>query len=188
DVRVIAATNRDLEKEIAAGRFRQDLYFRLNVIPIHLPPLRERIDDVPILAGHFLGTWNRKTGRNLPGFRPEAMETLMRYPWPGNIRELENLVERLVVLKSEGWFEKRDLPPAMQDSGAVRLTSGVEFGGDGIDLRKTTEEFQDRLIAHALSLSRGNKNKAAALLGLKRTTLLEMLKRRRRDCPELSDA
>ncbi|HZW35746.1 MAG TPA: helix-turn-helix domain-containing protein, partial [Candidatus Deferrimicrobiaceae bacterium] len=146
------------------------------------------IDDVPVLAGHFLDRWNRKTGRNLPGFRPEAMEAMTRYSWPGNIRELENLVERLVILKSGGWFEKNDLPPAMQDSGAVRLTSGVDFGDDGIDLRKTTEAFQDRLIAHALALSKGNKNKAAELLGLKRTTLLEMLKRKRRDCPELSDA
>jgi DNA-binding NtrC family response regulator len=188
DVRVIAATNRNLEKQIADGRFRQDLFFRLNVIPIHLPSLRERIDDVPVLAAHFLQKWDRKTGRHHPGFRAEAMDALMRYSWPGNVRELENLVERLVVLKSDGWFEKGDLPPAMREGGATRITAGVEFGGDGVDFRKATEAFQDHLIAHAMSLTKGNKNKAASLLGLKRTTLLEMLKRRRRDCRELSDA
>jgi transcriptional regulator with GAF, ATPase, and Fis domain len=188
DVRVIAATNKDLEMEIAEGRFRQDLFFRLNVIPIHLPSLRERIDDVPVLAGHFLGKWDRKTGRHHHGFRPEAMEALMRYSWPGNVRELENLVERLVVLKSEGWFEKSDLPPAMQEGGAIRITAGVDFGSDGIDFRKATGAFQHHLIAHAMALTKGNKKKAAALLGLKRTTLLEMLKRRDLDCRELSDA
>jgi DNA-binding NtrC family response regulator len=181
DVRVIAATNKDLDQEIAAGRFRQDLYFRLNVIPIHLPPLRSRIDDVPVLAEHFLRKWNRKTGRNLPGFRPEAMEALMRYSWPGNVRELENLVERLVVLKSEGWFEKGDLPKAMQERGAIRITAGVDFGSDGIDFQEATNALQNHLIAHAMNLSKGNKTRAAALLGLKRTTLLEMLRRRHSD-------
>jgi DNA-binding NtrC family response regulator len=187
DVRVIAATNRNLEKEIAEGRFRQDLYFRLNVIPIHLPPLRDRIDDVPVLAEHFLHKWDRKTGRSHPGFRPEAMEALMRYAWPGNVRELENLVERLVVLKSEGWFEKGDLQPAMRAGAATRITAGIDFGSDGIDFRKATGAFQDHLIGHAMALTKGNKNKAAALLGLKRTTLLEMLKRKRSECQELSD-
>jgi DNA-binding NtrC family response regulator len=181
DVRVVAATNKDLDQEIAAGRFRQDLYFRLNVIPIHLPPLRSRIDDVPVLAEHFLRKWNRKTGRNLPGFRPEAMEALRRYSWPGNVRELENLVERLVVLKSEGWFEKGDLPKAMQERGAIRITAGVDFGSDGIDFQEATTALQNHLIAHAMTLSKGNKTRAAALLGLKRTTLLEMLRRRHSD-------
>ncbi|HSL92598.1 MAG TPA: sigma-54 dependent transcriptional regulator, partial [Candidatus Limnocylindrales bacterium] len=182
DVRVIAATNKDLDQEIAAGRFRQDLYFRLNVIPIHLPPLRARIEDVPVLAEHFLRKWNRKTGRDLPGFRPEAMEALMGYSWPGNVRELENLVERMVVLKSEGWFEKSDLPTAMQERGGVRITAGVDFGSDGIDFQEATTALQNHLIAHAMALAKGNKSKAAALLGLKRTTLLEILKRRHLDC------
>jgi DNA-binding NtrC family response regulator len=187
DVRVIAATNRDLEKEIAAGRFRQDLFFRLNVIPIHIPPLRERIDDIPVLVEHFLQKWNRKTERHHPGFRPDAMETLMRYSWPGNIRELENLVERLVVLKAEGWFEMSDLPPTMLGRGAVRIATGFDFDGGGINFREATGAFRDHLLAHALSLSKGNKNKAAALLGLKRTTFLEMLKRNVVYRRELSD-
>ncbi len=182
DVRVIAATNKDLDQEIAAGRFRQDLYFRLNVIPIHLPPLRARIDDVPVLAEHFLRKWNRKTRRNLLGFRPDTMDALMRYSWPGNVRELENLVERLVVLKSEGWFEKNDLPKSMLERGAIRITAGVDFGSEGIDFQEATIALQDHLIAHAMAVAKGNKSKAAALLGLKRTTLLEILKRRKLDC------
>jgi DNA-binding NtrC family response regulator len=188
DVRVIAATNRNLESEIAAGRFRQDLYFRLNVIPIHIPPLRERVDDIPVLTEHFLDKWNRKMGRHALGFRPEASELIMRYPWPGNVRELENLVERLVVLKYEGWFETDDLPPAMQAQtrGPAPVTAGFDLGDGGINFREATDSFQDRLITHALSLTKGNKNKAAALLGLKRTTLLEMLKRKRLDCQNLS--
>ncbi|MEK6779425.1 MAG: sigma-54 dependent transcriptional regulator [Candidatus Deferrimicrobiota bacterium] len=187
DVRVVAATNKDLEKEIAAGRFRQDLFFRLNVIPIRIPPLRERIDDVPVLVEHFLHKWNRKTGRHHPGFRPDAMEALMRYSWPGNVRELENLVERLVVLKTGGWFEKDDLPPAMLGGGVTRINEGFDFDSRGIDFRETTGAFQEHLLAHALTLSKGNKNKAAALLGLKRTTFLEMLKRKNVDRRELSE-
>ncbi len=187
DVRVIAATNRDLEKEIEAGRFRKDLFFRLNVIPIRMPPLRERVEDIPLLVEHFLRKWNGKTGRSYPGFRPEAMEALLRYHWPGNVRELENLVERLVVLKSEGWFEKADLPPAMQGGGVERIQEGFDFDSRGVDFREMTGAFQSHLLVHALMLSKGNKNKAAALLGLKRTTFLEMLKRKGVDCRELSD-
>ena len=189
DVRVIAATNRKLETEIAAGRFRTDLFFRLNVIPIQIPPLRERIEDIPVLTEHFLNKWNRKMGRNTVGFRPEAMELLMGYAWPGNVRELENLVERLVVLKYEGWFETDDLPPAMQlqTLGPVPLAAVFDLeGGGGINFREATGSFQNRLITHALSRTKGNKNKAAALLGLKRTTLIEMLKRKHLDIQNLS--
>ncbi len=179
DVRIIAATNKDLEKEISAGRFRQDLYFRLNVIPIHLPPLRERIEDIPVLADHFLGKYPREDGRRAHGFRPDAMEILKRYPWPGNVRELENLVERLVVLSRDGWFERKDLPPSMvpREERAAGKAAGKLRGG-GIDFRKAREDFENGLIRDALSLSGGNRNRAAALLGLKRTTFLEMLKRK----------
>jgi len=188
DVRVIAATNKNLEKEIAAGRFRQDLFFRLNVIPIHIPPLRERIDDIPVLADHFLQKWNRKMGRLAMGFRPDAMELMLRYKWPGNVRELENLVERLVVLKYEGWFDVDDLPPNMQpkDRMPVHSAAGFDLAEGGINFREATDSFEDRLISQALSMTKGNKNKAANLLGLKRTTLLEMLKRKRLDCQNLS--
>ena len=179
DVRVIAATNKDLEKEIAEGRFRQDLFFRLNVIPIHVPPLRERVEDIPVLAEHFIRKYAKGSGRRIQGFRADAMEAMERHSWPGNVRELENLVERLVVLSRDGWFEKKDLPAAMlprQDreggKSAERLRSG------GLDFRKAREDFENGLIGEALALCGGNRNRAAALLGLKRTTLLEMLKRK----------
>jgi DNA-binding NtrC family response regulator len=179
DVRVIAATNKDLEKEIAEGRFRQDLFFRLNVIPVHVPPLRERVEDIPVLAEHFIRKYAKGSGRKVQGFRADAMEAMERYSWPGNVRELENLVERLVVLKRDGWFEKRDLPAAMlprkdRDGGK----GGERLRNGGLDFRKAREDFEDGLIREALSLCGGNRNRAAALLGLKRTTLLEMLKRK----------
>ncbi|MGA6993162.1 MAG: sigma-54 dependent transcriptional regulator, partial [Candidatus Deferrimicrobiaceae bacterium] len=180
DVRVIAATNKDLEKEIAEGRFRQDLFFRLNVIPVHVPPLRERVEDIPVLAEHFIRKYAKGSGRRIQGFRADAMEAMERHSWPGNVRELENLVERLVVLSRDGWFEKRDLPAAMLprkfrdgEKGAERLRNG------GLDFRKAREDFENGLIREALSLCGGNRNRAAGLLGLKRTTLLEMLKRKR---------
>lgn len=186
DVRVLAATNRDLDAEIAAGRFRQDLYFRLNVIPIRLPPLRERPEDIPVLAEHFVRKFTAGTGRTVRGFRPDAMEVLARYPWPGNVRELENLVERLVVLARDEWFEVGDVPPAMvqeEESRRVR-EDPEEWLRDGrIDLRLAREALEDRLIRKALAQSGGNKNEAAKILGLKRTTFLEMLKRKRRSGP-----
>ncbi|MGE5664720.1 MAG: sigma-54-dependent transcriptional regulator [Deltaproteobacteria bacterium] len=177
DVRVIAATNRDLDKEIAAGRFRQDLYYRLNVIPIRLPPLRERPDDVAVLADHFLRKWNRETGRTLAGFSPDALDCLMRYAWPGNVRELENLVERLVVLKRSGRFDVKDLPPAMVD-GRRAPAGAPATAGERIDFRQATAAYEDNLIREALRMAGGNRNRAAGILGLKRTTFLEMLKRK----------
>ncbi len=179
DVRVIAATNNDLEKEIAEGRFRQDLYFRLNVIPVHVPPLRERVEDIPALAEHFIRKYAEGRGRRVHGFRPDAMEAMKRYSWPGNVRELENLVERFVVLSRDGWFEKKDLPQAMlprADRAGGKTEEKLRLGG--LDFRKAREDFENGLIRQALSLCDGNRNKAAALLGLKRTTLLEMLKRK----------
>ena len=179
DVRVIAATNKDLEKEIAAGRFRQDLYFRLHVIPIHLPPLRERTDDIPVLAEHFLGKYAPAGGRRVQGFRPDAMEAMKRYAWPGNVRELENLVERLVILSQGAWLEKKDLPPAMvRDGDRSAGEAGEKLRIKSLDFKKAKEEFENGLLRQALSLSGGNRKKAATLLGLKRTTLLEMLKRK----------
>lgn len=179
DVRVIAATNKDLEKEIAAGRFRQDLYFRLHVIPIPIPPLRERTDDIPVLAEHFLEKYAPGGGRRVQGFRPDAMEAMKRYAWPGNVRELENLVERLVILSRSAWLEKKDLPPAMFRMGDPSPgEAGEKLRIKSLDFRKAKEEFENGLIRQALSLSGGNRKKAATLLGLKRTTLLEMLKRK----------
>ena len=181
DARIIAATNKNLEEEIAEGRFRSDLFFRLNVIPIHIPPLRERTDDIPVLAFHFIEQYNREKDRNIEGIRKDSLEVLQRYPWPGNVRELENLIERIVVLKGHGWIEVSDLPEKIQRSETSMKAAIPIFGENGLDIRSATADFETALIRQALLLSGGNKNRAATLLGLKRTTFVEMLKRRHID-------
>lgn len=177
DVRIIAATNRDLEKAIEEGKFREDLYYRLSVIPIHIPPLRERREDIPLLVEHFLEKFNSEKGRSVSGFSPKAMERLIEYSWPGNVRELENLVERLVVLKRSGTIELEDLPdkirfgPAKDPLGAIVLPEG------GIRLEETIHRLERELILQALRRTRGVKKEAAELLGMKRTTLIQKMKR-----------
>jgi transcriptional regulator with GAF, ATPase, and Fis domain len=184
DARVIVATNKELDEEVAEGRFRADLYFRLNVIPIRIPPLRERRDDIPVLVAHFIARYNREKGRALEGIRPEALEILMRYPWPGNVRELENLVERVVVLKGAGWIEPEDIPAKIRRAETFLKGALPVLGESGMDIRTATEDFENTLIRQALHLAAGNKNRAAALLGLKRTTFVEMLKRKNLDSAE----
>ncbi|HSA59909.1 MAG TPA: sigma-54 dependent transcriptional regulator [bacterium] len=177
DIRVIAATNQNLEEAVAQGRFRQDLFYRLNVIPIHLPALRERKDDLPLLVRHFLQKY-RQDGRGpATSFSPEAMEHLKSYDWPGNVRELENLVQRLVVLKGGGEIEVRDLPPNLAGRAAVSAPEEAVFPEEGVDLRAMVERFEASLIHRALDRSAGNKNRAAQLLRLNRTTLIEKLKK-----------
>ncbi len=186
DVRVIAATHQDLEGEVQEGRFRADLFFRLNVIPIRIPALRERIDDIAILAHHFLEKFNREKSRSVEGILPETIEILKNYPWPGNVRELENVIERSVVLKGTGSIAPDDLPDKMRLGSASLLPTAPVLGDGGIDLRKAIEEFENSLIRQALEKARGNKNRAASLLGLKRTTFVEMTKRKNLDAPESS--
>ena len=181
DARVITATNKDLEEEISEGRFRADLYFRLNVIPIRIPPLRDRRDDVPLLIEHFVGKYNREKKRSLEGVRPESLEILRRYNWPGNVRELENLVERIVVLKGSGWLEPSDIPEKIRRAERFLENAIPVLGDTGLDIKSATEDFENALIRQALHLSGGNKNRAATLLGLKRTTFVEMLKRKSLD-------
>ncbi len=178
DVRVIAATNKDLDEEVSEGRFRSDLFFRLNVIPIRIPPLRERREDIPVLAAHFIERYDREKGRSLDGIRKEPLEMLRRYPWPGNVRELENLIERIVVLKGDGWIETSDLPEKVRRAEGFLRTAIPMLGESGLDIRSATADFENALIRQALHLAGGNKNRAAGLLGLKRTTLVEMMKRR----------
>jgi DNA-binding NtrC family response regulator len=181
DARVIAATNKDLDEEVAEGRFRADLFFRLNVIPIRIPPLRERRDDVPVLVSHFIRRYDQEKVRSLEGIRKDALETLQRYPWPGNVRELENLVERIVVLKGSGWIEMTDLPERIRRAEGFLKTAMPMLGESGLDIRSATEDFENALIRQALHISGGNKNRAATMLGLKRTTFVEMLKRKQLD-------
>jgi DNA-binding NtrC family response regulator len=175
DVRVIAATNSELTRMVAEGSFREDLYYRLNVIPIQLPPLRDRRDDIPVLAQHFLEKF-------APGAQIQisqvAMRVLMAYPWPGNVRQLENAVERAVTL---GGGRKEidivDLPPEIQDVPQAIATPFVEFPDDGLDLPAYLTSIERDLIRRSLERTGGNRNKAAELLRIKRTTLVEKLKR-----------
>jgi DNA-binding NtrC family response regulator len=182
DVRILAATNRNLEREVAAGRFRADLYWRLNVIPLELPALRERPSDIAHLCEHFLGRSNERHKRNVTGFEPQALEALEAYQWPGNIRELENVVERLVVVKGKGTIGMADLPATVRTPRALTPEKGSPIPGlpqDGTDLRAMLEAVEDRMIGEALERTGGNKNRAAELLGLNRTTLVEKLRRKR---------
>lgn len=184
DARVITATNKDLDEEVSEGRFRSDLYFRLNVIPIRIPPLRDRRDDIPLLVEHFIAKYNRERGRALEGVRPESVDILRRYTWPGNVRELENLVERIVVLKGSGWLEPSDIPEKIRRAERFLGDAIPVLGETGLDIKSATEDFENALIRQALHLTAGNKNRAATLLGLKRTTFVEMLKRKSLDVGE----
>lgn len=184
DVRIIAATNIDLETAVHEGKFREDLYYRLNVIPVVIPPLRERTDDIPLLMDHFLSYFNKSKKREIKGFSPAAMEILVTYPWPGNIRELENLVERLVILKGDGTICPEDLPDKfishkLSKDGARSLH--VTLPETGVNLKDVVEEFENNLILQAMQKAQGVKNKAAQLLSLNRTTLVEKLKKKKLD-------
>jgi DNA-binding NtrC family response regulator len=177
DVRVVAASNRDLAAEVAAGRFREDLFYRLNVIPITMPALRERRSDVALLVRHFLAEHNRRRRARPVSISDEAMLHLREYDWPGNVRELENVIERLAILTEEPVIGPSQLPPAIRALTATRGASRITFAEDGLDLQAAVEDFQHRLIAEALRRTKGNKQAAARLLGLKRTTLVAKLRR-----------
>ncbi|MDX9822073.1 MAG: sigma 54-interacting transcriptional regulator, partial [Syntrophales bacterium] len=178
DARIIAATNQNLEKAVAEKRFREDLFYRLNVIPIYLPTLRERGPDIAILANHFLARFNKSKKKNVGRFSPEVLRQLMGYYWPGNVRELENLIEMLVVMKEEGEVGLEDLPMKVRQNNVDVISPlPVELTEDGIDFNDMVGQFERDLIVKALRKSGGVKNRAARLLGLNRTTLVEKLKR-----------
>ena len=177
DVRVVAATNQDLERAIREGRFREDLYYRLNVIPIEVPPLRQRPDDIPLLVHHFLDAMHQERGTRVDSISDEAMALLCRYDWPGNVRELENLIERLSVLRGEGEIRVEDLPANLRGRPAVPLAA-PSLPETGLDFREVVDRFESELIRQALEQTQGNKNRAAQLLGLNRTTLLEKIKKK----------
>ncbi len=168
DIRLIAASNRDLEKEVAAGRFRQDLFFRLNVVPLTLPPLRARQDDIPLLAAHFAASAARKHGQPTPESDPALIEVLQEYEWPGNVRELENLIERLVVLSSDAKLGLEFVPEKM-----LRVLPGTKTG-DESTLEGAVEALKRRMIVSALQ-SEGNKVAAAKKLGISRSYLHRLI-------------
>jgi DNA-binding NtrC family response regulator len=179
DVRIIAATNINLKDLVEQGRFREDLYYRLNVITVNLPPLRERREDIPLLAEHFLHRFARENGRSLPELRPETLQALTVYSWPGNVRELENLIERAVVLGNGGPIGLGLLP-------AEVLEQGKEGGGGvpvaaleeaELNYAETVARFERELIEDTLRRARGIQRRAARILGIKPTTLNEKIKR-----------
>ena len=177
DIRVIAATHRDLEKAVKQGTFREDLYYRLNVIPFILPPLRERGSDIPLLTNHFIGKFNIEKKQNINGISPEALKCLARYHWPGNVRELENLIERLVILKGEGVIEQEDLPEKLLGAEWSDAVPSMDIPDSGISFNTAVSEFERELILRALKKTNWIKNRAAKLLQLKRTTLVEKIKK-----------
>ncbi len=182
DIRVIAATNRDLEKEVREGRFREDLYYRLNVIPIKLPPLRERREDIPLLIEHFLKRFAKRKNREVMSISKEALECLMRHDWPGNVRELENVIERMVILSNGETLTLEDVPEyILGQAGSSPLVNVDDFDipEEGINLPRMVSEFEKRLILKALEKTGWVKNRAAKLLNINRTTLIEKMKKQK---------
>jgi len=178
DVRVVAATNQDLPVAIREKRFREDLYYRLNVIPIEVPPLRDRREDVPLLIRHFLDVMNAEKGRAVTGFEQKALERLLGHDWPGNVRELENLIERLVILRGEGEIRLDDLPPPFGPGRTPLRAEPPRIPMAGIPFNDVVDRFETDLIRQALEQTHWNKQRAAQLLGLNRTTLLEKIKKK----------
>lgn len=178
DVRIITATNKNLERAVKENLFREDLYYRLNVIPVRLPPLRERFEDVPLLIDYFLRRYAQENGRFVPKISQEAMFALMHYNWPGNVRELENMVERLVILKHEGEITLADLPERIRAGHEEDVLTNVQIPESGLSFKDVVDDFENQLILKALEKTGWNKNKAAQLLQLNRTTLVEKIKKR----------
>ena len=200
NVRILAATHHNIEQKIEHGTFREDLYYRLNVIPISVPSLRQRKQDVPLLINHYLKHFNNVKGKSITGIHDQAMEILMEYNWPGNIRELVNFVERMVVLSSGNILTPRDLPdkvlgdipleslgtpeikepeitPAQMLQQSMKKSFFIGLPEEGMNLKQAVEDFERELILEALEKTNWVKNKAAGLLGLNRTTLVEKLKK-----------
>lgn len=181
DVRIIAATNKDLALAVKRSEFREDLYYRLHVIPIKLVPLRARRDDIPLLLKHFLDKYSHKYKRTGIKISQEALGALLNYSWPGNVRELENLVNRLIVLKSTGDIGISDLPLSITQATFDFMsepTFNLPLPADGIDFKKVITDIENGLINQALERTQGNRKRAANLLGMNRTTLVEKLKKK----------
>ena len=176
DCRVILATNQDLWAEVAAGRFREDLYYRVNVITIELPPLRQRVADIPLLAEHFLEMYCRQSGREIEGFAPDAMDSLCRHAWPGNVRELSNCVERAVILGQGPFIELDDLPSSVMDAAAA-LPVEVAVHSPGQTLAEALNEPEKQIIRAALRANGGNRQSTADQLGINRATLYKKMKK-----------
>ena len=172
DVRMVAATNRDLRAALEQGAFREDLYYRLNVVPINIPPLRQHKEDIPALVDHFIRLHASEAGKTMRGITPEALKLLTDFHWPGNVRELENIIERAIALSEQDVIEARDIrldlaPPRGIPADSTPADAGAPFPPEGM----TLEEFEDEIIREALCRANGNKSQAARLLGLSRNAL-----------------
>jgi two-component system response regulator HydG len=168
DVRVVTATNRDLEEEVKRGAFREDLYYRLNVIVVNLPPLRQRLEDIPLLADHFLSMYTARNNKQIEGISPDALELMTGYYWPGNVRELENVIERAVVLSRSSTIEAGDLPSRISDEERYQGQITVSIG-------TPLEEMERRMIRETLRHTKGDKKLAARLLGIATRTIYRKL-------------
>jgi two-component system response regulator PilR (NtrC family) len=181
DVRIIAATHRDLDKAVTEGKFREDLFYRLNVIPIKMPALKERREDIPLLMSHFLDRFVSADRSNEISFAPLTMDLLLGYDWPGNVRELENVIERLVILRGGNEILPEDLPAKIFRSNPLATQTYktlFELPDLGVDLKQILSDIEDSLIMQAMNRTRGNKNQASKLLTLNRTTLIEKMKKK----------
>ena len=176
DVRIVAATNIDLRRAVEEGRFREDLYYRLNVIAVQLPPLRQRKEDIPALVNHFVEKYARENEKPVAGVTPEALQALMDYDWPGNVRELENVIERGVVLTTEARIGRELIPDHVRTAPSFHVPN-MTVPPEGISLKDVVGGFERRLIESTLESTGGVQKEAARLLGLKPTTLNEMIKR-----------
>ena len=175
DVRIVAATNRDLQAEVAAGRFREDLFYRLNVMALNVPPLRERRDDIPLLADHFLHKYAEKNRKSVKGFAPLAMDMLLRHDWPGNVRELENAIERAVILLTGEHITEKQLPLQIVENYPGQ-DSAADFPPPAMDGTRSLEDIEKQAILATLEATQGNKSETARRLGITRKTLHNKLK------------
>src|SRR4030095_926090 len=178
DIRIVTATNKDLQAEVRGGRFRSDLFFRLKVVSIHLPPLRDRGDDILVLARHFLHEFSRKFQKRFVDLAPDASQRLLVYAWPGNVRELRNVIERVVLLEEGELLQAEHLPPEVLGRRAAIPTPAS--GGDA-DALPTLAQMEAEHIGEVLRLTAGNKSRAARILGISRQGLIEKLRRLRMD-------
>ncbi len=188
DVRIVTATNQNLEKLVSSKDFREDLYYRISVIPIMLPPLRDRKGDIPLLIDSFMEKFNKDKQHKVRGLEKSSLDALCNYDWPGNVRELENLIERLVILKGSGIVTPNDLPEKYRGSKTPIMQEPLSLPDNGFCLNSAVEEFENKLILQALERTGGNKKEAAMLLNLKRTTLIEKLKKKKIAYSEKSTA
>lgn len=179
DIRIIAATNKDIHQAMLDGQFREDLYYRLNVIPIAVPALIDRTTDIPLLVDHFLEKFGQRQQKKVEGLKPETMDLIMNYNWPGNIRELENVIERMIILTEDTMITPDDMPERIRKMSVTASPQVIRIPDEGLDFNKVISEYENEILIQALEKANWVKNKAAKLLNLNRTTLVEKLKKKK---------